>query len=73
MTNRARGSFAPVSTFADLTCYPAKHGQDIRYPSAERTGSYPVRTSSKSYNCYAETGKRVKPRQSIRYAGAEIN
>jgi hypothetical protein len=36
-----------------------KHGQDIRYPSAEITGSYPVRTNSKSHNCCAETGKRV--------------
>src|SRR6266568_7470241 len=36
-----------------------KHGQDIRYSSAEITGSYPVRTNSKSHNCCAETGKRV--------------
>ena len=37
----------------------AKHGQDIRYSSAEITGSYPVRTNSQSHNCCAETGKRV--------------
>src|SRR5712691_11607119 len=36
-----------------------KHGQDIRYASAEITGSYPVATDSKSHNCCAETGKRV--------------
>jgi hypothetical protein len=28
--NRARGSFAPVSTFADLTCYPALRAAIMR-------------------------------------------
>jgi len=36
-----------------------KPGQDIRYLSAEITGSYPAETSSKSHSCCAETGKRA--------------
>jgi hypothetical protein len=36
-----------------------KHGQDIRYPSAEITGSCPVGANAKSHNCCAETGKGV--------------
>src|SRR5215468_6779212 len=48
----------PDTSIAETLC-SRKHGQDIRYASAEITGSYPVRTNSKSHNCCAETGKRV--------------
>src|SRR5207244_13583324 len=41
-TGGCRGCDLPVQ---------GKHGQDIRYTSAEITGSYPVCTSSKSHNC----------------------
>jgi hypothetical protein len=39
-----------------------KHGQDIRYSSAEITGSYPVGINSESHNCCAETGKPLSAR-----------
>ena len=52
---------APSTRCSAMALWPClgKHGQDIRYLSAEITGSYPVRTNSKSHNCCAETGKRV--------------